>query len=131
MKPMHLALIISVVLIGGAFLLAGSGSGASSAQNAPAANNVSIVDGQQIIDLTAKGGYSPRVSTAKAGIPTIIRFHTTGTFDCSSFIRIPSMGLSKSLPPTGTTDIAITNPQAGPLQGMCGMGMYPFQVNFQ
>jgi plastocyanin domain-containing protein len=131
MKPMHLALIITVVLIGGAFLLTSGNSGAPSAQNVPAANNVSIENGQQIITIDAKGGYSPRVSSAKAGIPTIIRFRTSGTFDCSSFIRIPSMGVSKSLPSTGTTDIAITSPQAGPLQGMCGMGMYPFQVNFQ
>lgn len=127
---MHLALIITVVLIGGAFLLTSSGLGAPSVENAPIADNVSIVDGQQIIDLTAKGGYSPRVSTAKAGIPTIIRFHTTGTFDCSSSVRIPSMNVSKFLPSTGTTDVAIANPQPGPLQGMCGMGMYPFQVNF-
>ena len=131
MKPMHLALITTVVLIGGTIGLTGSTSSTPSAENSPVANNVSIVDGQQIIDLTAKGGYSPRVSTAKAGIPTIIRFHTTGTFDCSSSVRIPSMGVSKNLPPTGTTDIAITNPQVGPLQGICGMGMYPFQVNFQ
>ena len=131
MKPMHLALIISVVLIGGAIVLSGTTSGTPSTEPAPAGNNVSIVDGQQIIDLTAKGGYSPRVSTAKAGIPTIIRFHTTGTFDCSSSVRIPSMNVSKSLPPTGTTDIAIANPEPGLLQGMCGMGMYPFQVNFQ
>lgn len=131
MKPMHLALIITVVLIGGAIVLTGTTSGTPSAETVPAGNNVSIVDGQQIIDLTAKGGYSPRVSTAKAGIPTIIRFHTTGTFDCSSSVRIPSMGVSKSLPPTGTTDIAIASPEPGLLQGMCGMGMYPFQVNFQ
>jgi len=132
MKPMHLAVIISVVLIGGAILLTtGSGSSALNAENAPIAENVSIVDGQQIIDITAKGGYSPRISSAKAGIPTIIRFRTAGTFDCSSSILIPSMGVSQSLPSTGTTDIAITNPQVGLLQGMCGMGMYHFQVNFQ
>lgn len=129
MKPMHLALIISAVLIGGAIIL--SQSTPNGSQNVPSADNVSIVDGQQIIDITAKGGYSPRVTIAKAGMPTIIRFKTSGTFDCSSFIRIPSMGVTKNLPPTGTTDIVITNPQAGPLQGMCGMGMYPFQVNFE
>lgn len=128
---MHLALIITAVLIGGALLLTSNGSGSPSAENAPAADNVSIENGQQIITIDAKGGYSPRVSSAKAGIPTIIRFRTAGTFDCSTFIRIPSMGVSRSLPPTGTTDIAITDPQIGPLQGMCGMGMYPFQVNFQ
>ncbi|MEK7144919.1 MAG: cupredoxin domain-containing protein [Patescibacteria group bacterium] len=128
MKPLQLALIISATLIGGAILLTLNKSGA---QEVPATNNVSIVDGQQIIDITAKGGYTPRTSTAKAGIPTVLRFHTNGTFDCSSYIRIPSMGVSQALPSTGTVDIAVTDPKAGALIGMCGMGMYPFQVNFQ
>lgn len=128
MNSTSISIIVAGLLIGGAFLFTLGGSGA---QNAPPANNVSIVNGQQIIDITAKGGYSPRTSTAKAGIPTIIRFHTTGTFDCSSFIRIPSMGVSQSLPSTGTTDVTIADPKAGPLQGMCGMGMYPFIVNFE
>ncbi|OGG41125.1 hypothetical protein A2118_03570 [Candidatus Kaiserbacteria bacterium GWA2_50_9] len=128
MKPLQLALIISATLIGGAMILT---LNKPSAQSEPLVNNVSVVDGQQIIDITAKGGYTPRTSTAKAGIPTILRFHTSGTFDCSSYIRIPSMGVNRTLPSTGTVDIPVTNPQAGALIGMCGMGMYPFQVNFQ
>lgn len=128
MKPVHIALIISTTLIGGALVLS---LNKPSAQNELPANNVTIVDGQQIIDITAKGGYTPRTSTAKAGIPTILRFHTTGTFDCSSYIRIPSMGISKNLPSTGTYDVSVADPKAGALIGMCGMGMYPFQVNFQ
>lgn len=127
MKSIQLALIIAVTLIGGAIVLS---LNKPSTQNEPAANNVTIENGQQIIDITAKGGYTPRTSTAKAGIPTILRFHTSGTFDCSSYIRIPSMGLSKNLPSTGTVDIPV-DAKAGPLIGMCGMGMYPFQVNFQ
>lgn len=127
MKPIQLALVISVTLIAGALALS---LNKPSVTGESATNNVSIVDGQQIIDITAKGGYTPRTTTAKAGIPTIIRFHTSGTFDCSSYIRIPSMGVSKNLPSTGTTDVAVTNPAAGALIGMCGMGMYPFQVNF-
>ncbi len=128
MKPLHIALIITATLIGGALMLT---LNRPSAQSEPAVDNVTVVNGQQIIDITAKGGYTPRTTTAKAGIPTILRFHTSGTFDCSSSVRIPSMSVTKSLPSTGTTDIAIPNPQAGPLQGMCGMGMYPFQINFQ
>lgn len=128
MKPLQLALIIAATLIGGALVLS---LNKPSTASEPAANNVSIEGGQQIIDITAKGGYTPRTTTAKAGIPTIIRFHTSGTFDCSAYIRIPSMGVSKILPSTGTTDVAVANPVAGPLAGMCGMGMYPFQVNFE
>ena len=128
MKPLHLALVIAATLIGVAFMLM---LNKPSVASEPAANNVSIVDGQQIVDITAKGGYTPRTSSAKAGIQTILRFHTSGTFDCSSYIRIPSMGLSKNLPSTGTTDVVVADPKAGPLVGMCGMGMYPFQVNFR
>lgn len=128
MKTIHIAIIIAAVFIGGAIMLVAN---KPSVQSAPTENNVSVVDGQQIINIQAKGGYTPRISIAKAGIPTILRFQTSGTFDCSSLVRIPSMGVSKNLPSTGTTDIAITDPKAGLLQGMCGMGMYPFQINFQ
>lgn len=128
MKPIHLALIIASVLIVGSFLL--TQTKPSTEEQLPV-NNVSIVDGQQIIEIQAKGGYTPRTSTAKAGIPTIIRFHTNGTFDCSSSVRIPSMNVSKNLPSSGTIDITVTDPKVGPLTGMCGMGMYPFTINFQ
>jgi len=94
-------------------------------------NNVTIVDGKQIVEINAKGGYQPRKSIAKEGIPTIIRFNTKGTFDCSSAVRIPSMNISKSLPQTGTTDIDIGSGQLGTLQGSCGMGMYPFEIEFK
>jgi len=94
-------------------------------------NNVSVVDGKQIIEIRAKGGYQPRKSIAKAGMPTILRFNTNSTFDCSSLIRIPSLDISKALPQTGTTDIDIGVSQVGELNGACGMGMYPFEVDFQ
>ena len=96
-----------------------------------AANNVTIVDGKQIIEIHAKGGYQPRKSVAKAGIPTVVRFDTNGTFDCSSSIRIPSVNISKVLPQTGSTDVDIGTQQIATLQGTCGMGMYPFEVEFK
>src|ERR1035437_5756964 len=55
------------------------------------ANNVTMENGKQIIAINVKGGYSPRVSTAKAGIPTILRFKTNGSFDCSSSLYLPSI----------------------------------------
>ena len=94
-------------------------------------NNVSVVDDKQIIEIRAKGGYQPRKSIAKAGIPTILRFNTNGTFDCSSFVRIPSMNIYKSLPQSGATDIDLSTQPAGTLNGSCGMGMYPFEIEFQ
>lgn len=128
MKATIISIIAAVVIIGGAFMLTRSGGDAGQVANA---NNVNVVDGKQIIEITARGGYQPRKSIAKAGIPTVIRFNTKGTFDCSSSVRIPSLGISKSLPQTGSTDIDIGEGKLGTLQGTCGMGMYPFEVEFQ
>ena len=100
-------------------------------QNETIVNNVSIVDGKQIIEIKAKGGYTPRVSIAKADTPTILRFNTNGTFDCSSSVRIPSMNISKFLPQSGITDIDLGIQKTGTIQGTCGMGMYPFEIEFQ
>ncbi|KKQ03642.1 MAG: hypothetical protein US18_C0014G0002 [Parcubacteria group bacterium GW2011_GWB1_36_5] len=127
MKSIILAIIVVLVLLGGVFLFAPKNK---KVDNIPV-NNVTIIDGKQIIELRAKGGYFPEKSIAKAGIPTILRLDASGTFDCSSIVRIQSMNISKILPQTGSTDIDLGNPKLGILQGTCGMGMYPFEIDFQ
>lgn len=127
-----IAIIVSVLMIGGVILFTNKDDSSTfSVVQEKNIQNVSVVDGKQIIEIKAKGGYTPRVSVAKANIPTILRFDTNGTFDCSSSVRIPSMNISKILPNSGTTDIDLGNPKLGTLQGICGMGMYPFEINFQ
>jgi len=123
-------IIIAGVIIGGVILFIGGRNNGTPTQQENI-QNVSVVDGKQIIEIKAKGGYTPRVSTAKAGIPTIVRFDTNGTFDCSASVRIPSMNISEILPNSGVKDIDLGLPKVGTLQGSCGMGMYPFQINFQ
>ena len=86
----------------------------------------------QIVTITVKSGYNPKMSTVQAGIPTVIRFDTNGTFDCSAGIRIPSLGISQSLPSNGTTDVSIgTLSAGGSIKGTCSMGMYTFEVDAQ
>lgn len=126
MQKITISILIAVALIGGAFLLSKGGSG-----EIADGKNVSIVDGKQIIDLTVRGSYSPVKSIAKAGVPTILRFTTNGTFSCASSVRIPSMNISRNLASTGTTDIDLGSPTLGVMHGSCGMGMYPFEINFQ
>lgn len=93
--------------------------------------NVSSIEGKQIIDISAKGGYAPRMTVAKANVPTILRVKTSATFDCSSALRIPTLNYSQNLPPTGTTDIEVPAQVAGTtLKGLCSMGMYNFSIAF-
>lgn len=97
----------------------------------PSGSNVYMEGEKQVVDISAKGGYSPRKSVAKAGVPTIVRFNTKSTFDCSLSVRIPSMNISKILPQTGKTDIDIGTQEKGFFRGSCGMGMYPFEISFE
>ncbi|MFA5841446.1 MAG: cupredoxin domain-containing protein [Candidatus Paceibacterota bacterium] len=127
MKWTVLAIIISLGLVIGAASLTTKDEGTE----VPANNNVGVLDNKQIVEISAKGGYSPRKSVAKAGVPTILRVNTKGTFDCSIALRIPSLGLSKNLPPTAETDIDLGIPSAGILRGVCAMGMYYFEIDFQ
>lgn len=124
-------IIFAIVLTSGKTNNQSSNQSGTNATQETSVNNVSIIDGKQIIEITAKGGYTPRKSIAKAGIPTILRFNTNGTFDCSSSVRIPSMNIFKSLPQRGTTDIDLRTQKIGTLNGSCGMGMYPFEISFQ
>ena len=128
-KTTAISILVATVLIGGAIML--SGGGKDSNTNTSATDNVSVVDGKQIITINAKGGYSPKVTTAKAGMPTVIKMDTQGTFDCSSALTIPSLGYRNNLPPSGETAIDVPPQKAGTtMRGLCAMGMYNFAVNF-
>ena len=118
-----ISLVIAAFLVGGAMML--------SSDNEDAKNNVSVVDGKQIITIDAKGRYSPKVTTARADMPTIIKMKTLGTFDCTAALSIPSLDYRKNLPPSGETLITIPPQKTGAvIQGVCGMGMYNFAINF-
>ena len=129
MKAIIISIIVAIALIGGVFIL--KQNSFSPTDTAPV-NNVSIVDGKQIIEIQAKGGYQPRKSIAKAGIPTKLIMKTNGTYDCSASLVIRSVGFQEILPQTGEIEIDLGTPKAGePLRGVCGMGMYSFLINFQ
>ena len=125
------AIIVALILIVIALLVKGGNNKEKIISKEVNVNNVSIIDGVQIIEIEARGGYNPRFSKAKSGISTIVRFNTRGTFDCSSFIRIPSLNITETLPQTGATDIDLGIPEAGDLNVSCGMGMYPFDIEFE
>ncbi|MEP7103194.1 MAG: cupredoxin domain-containing protein [Candidatus Dojkabacteria bacterium] len=88
-------------------------------------------DGKQLIRMTAKAGFSPSMVIAQAEKPTTLRISTKNTFDCSSTVSIPALGVNRSLPFTGETDIEIPPQVIGTtLTGTCSMGMYSFKISF-
>lgn len=137
--------LLSIVIIGLLFLIFSKSNSSdsnssnssstsyadASASQATPANNVTTEDGKQIITIDVKGGYNPKVSSAKAGVPTVLRFKTNGAFGCASSIYLPSMSYRTNLPLSGNTDIPLPTQKAGVFRGMCGMGMYNFIINFQ
>ncbi|MEI6022905.1 MAG: hypothetical protein WCQ32_03655 [bacterium] len=123
-------ILISGFVIGLGIIFMYRGGGV---QNTPTNTNAVVVkDGVQYITIHAGGGYSPKESTAQAGIPTKLVVQTNGAYDCSSALVIHSLNYQKMLPQIGTETIDVGIPKAGvPLRGVCGMGMYSFVVNFK
>jgi plastocyanin domain-containing protein len=125
-------LICAVVIIVVAFIFVfGSGNSNSADVKGASSTVVSVSGDKQIVEVTVSGGYSPSTINAKAGVPTIIRMKSDGAYGCERSFRIPSLGISKTLPSSGNTDIEIASQKAGTrLRGSCSMGMYSFVVNF-
>ena len=125
MKGNVIATIVALVIIGGAFYYT------TRSPEVASTDNVAIENGKQIVEITAKGRYSPTLTAAKANMPTIVRMETNGTFDCTSQLTVPSIGYKQILPSTGTTDIELPPQKVGAsVRGICGMGMYNFEVKF-
>ncbi len=126
-----ISIIITIVLIIGiGIVFFGQSREDSDSTGDQSAQNVEIRDGVQYVTITARGGYSPKVSPAQANIPTKLIVKTNGTYDCSAALVIRSIGYQKILPQTGEEIIDLGTPEKGMLQGLCSMGMYNFVVNF-
>lgn len=129
-KGTIISIIISIALIGGTLYFVSDRSVSTNGE-AVQSQNVEIRDGVQYVTVTAKGGYSPRVMEIKGGLPTKLVVKTDGTYDCSASLVVRSVGFQKILQPTGEEIIDLGTPKSGEkVQGVCGMGMYNFVVNF-
>ncbi len=126
MKSIIASTIIAIALIAGALILGGG-----STSKEPSRDNVTVVGDTQIVSIGVRGGYSPRATLAKADIATVFRLTTQNTFDCSLAMTIPALGYRKNLPSSGVTDIPVPPQKSGTtLQGVCAMGMYAFEIQF-
>jgi len=130
-KPFIVLGIVIVVVVGGLWALVSTTRAPQRVEVKQGdTSSVTIEDGKQVITILARGGYFPNKISAQSGIPTVIRMNVGNSFDCSSAVRIDAINYNQRLNPGETTDIPLGIPEKGPLRGMCSMGMYGFQIDF-
>ncbi len=133
MKKLILPIAVTViVLLVGGFVIFSNDGAKNNEESAKDTEVVTEENGIQYINMEARAGYTPSTVTAKANTPTVIRMKTKNTFDCSSSLVIPAINYQGLLQATGEEEIEVPlEKTTGKLQGLCGMGMYSFVINFQ
>lgn len=128
-KNTIISIIISIAIIGGTLYFVSEKPTNSENGGVARSQNVEIKDGIQYVTVSAQGGYSPRMSSIQPNLPTKLIVKTNGTYDCSASLVVRSAGFQKILQPTGEEVIDLGTPKSGEkIQGVCGMGMYNFQI---
>ncbi len=130
MNKIPLVILTLGLVIGiGIIFMNGPGENSESVSGEPG-QNIEIRDGVQYVTIVARGGYSPRTTQIQGGFPTKLIVKTDGTYDCSAALVIRSLGFQKILSPEGEEIIDAGIPKSGEkIQGVCGMGMYSFQID--
>lgn len=105
----------------------------STASATTSTNTVSIIDGKQVVKMTASySGYSPNLIKIKAGLPVVWQITTSGNAGCASALVAPALFSDMiSLAPSSTTTKEFIAPATpGTYRFSCSMGMYTgsFQV---
>ncbi len=120
---------VAILAIIGFFVIFPSSPSSSSGSTTESANVV-VKNGTQYVTVDVKGGYSPKISTIQAWLPTKLVMRTNGTYDCSSSLVIRSLNYRNSLPASGEIEIDLGTPESGKkIAWTCGMGMYSFSIN--
>jgi hypothetical protein len=108
-----------------------SGSETGTAETTGSTAQATNPAAQQVIEVTASGGYSPRKIDAKADVPTILIMKSEGAYGCERAFNIPALKISEILPENGQTQFDLGIQAKGTkLLGVCSMGMYSFQIFF-
>jgi hypothetical protein len=108
-----------------------SGSETNTAETTETTAQAANPEAQQIIEVTASSGYSPRKIEAKADVPTILIMKSEGAYGCERAFNIPALKISEVLPENGQTQFDLGIQAKGTkLLGVCSMGMYSFQIFF-
>lgn len=112
-------------------------SGNASDTEAPLALASVGADGIQVVEISIYHGdmaggatpYNPTVVQARAGIPTQLKFLTSGVGGCAGVVVLQSRGIEKALTRDSDTviDLGVLDP--GTVGFTCGTGMYGGAIN--
>lgn len=80
-------------------------------------------DGVQEAVVEVKGGYSPAVIEAEAGVPLRLIFDRKEDGECSSHVVFSDFGVDLALPAFRTTTLTLHPDQPGEYPFACGMNM--------
>lgn len=85
----------------------------------------------QLLHLDVKStAYTPNRLTARAGEPIRLELTTNETYGCTRGFTIPSLGVQKVLPVSGTASIDLPAQKAGTtIKFTCTMGMYSGSIS--
>ncbi|HET7488878.1 MAG TPA: heavy metal translocating P-type ATPase [Acidimicrobiales bacterium] len=115
MTPLDIA-----VLVGAAALLAGIAWFFFAPR---AGGRTELRDGVQEATVVVRGGYSPDVIHARAGVPLRLHFDRQETGDCSAKVVFSDFALARALPAYATTTVELPPAGAGTYGFACGMNM--------
>jgi len=88
-----------------------------------AATDVGLADGVQEAVVVVRGGYSPAMVRATAGVPLRLVFDRQEDGDCSSRVVFPDLGINRWLAPHARTTVEVPSGAAGSFEFACGMNM--------
>jgi plastocyanin domain-containing protein len=129
-KKEHLSKFLFVIIVFPILLILGIIFVLQGQENIQA--DTKFENGKQIIEFTAKNGYSPNVINAKAGVESIIRIKTINTYDCTGFLNMPKAGIiNTTLKPTGINEFLLAPQKPGEvIRGSCSTGANIIELRF-
>jgi len=102
-----------------------SAGGNANTQPVNATNVTTDATGAQIANMTVyPNGYTPNYFQVKSGSPVKLNLTTANGLGCTSVLRIPQLGIIKSLQKDSTDLIEFTPKSPGKIAFSCSMGMY-------
>lgn len=87
-----------------------------------------MTDGEQQVDVTVNGGYTPNVVVLRQGVPAQVVFQRKDPSACFDEVMLPDFGIHETLPVNTPHPIEIDTSKPGEYSYACGMNMFHGKV---